>query len=110
MRSVSVAGRIAAVLAVAVAVVVVAVLLFAGGTGGYTVKAEFQNAAQLVKGNPVQVGGVQAGTVKDIQLSPDGQALVTISVQDDYAPLKDGTKATIRQASLSGIANRYVDL
>jgi len=110
MRSVSVAGRIAAVLAVAVAVVVVAVLLFAGGGGGYTVKAQFIDASQLVKGNLVQVGGVRAGSVKDIQVTKDGQAIVTMSIDEDYAPLKQGTRATIRQASLSGIANRYVDL
>jgi phospholipid/cholesterol/gamma-HCH transport system substrate-binding protein len=110
MRSVSVAGRIAAVLAVVVAVVVVAVLLFGGGGGGYTVKVQFQNASQLVKGNLVQVGGVRAGSVKEIKITPDGQALVTIQVSEEYAPLKQGTRATIRQASLSGIANRYVDL
>ena len=110
MGSVSVAGRIAAVLAVVAAVVVVSLLLFAGGGGGYTVKAEFQNASQLVKGNLVQVGGVKAGTVKEIELSPDGQAIVTIGVDEDYAPLRTGTRATIRQASLSGIANRYIDL
>ena len=110
MRSVSVAGRIAAVLAVVAAVVVVAVLLFAGGGGGYTVKVRFQNASQLVKGNLVQVGGVKAGAVTDIKLTPQGQADVTIQVDPDYAPLKTGTTATIRQASLSGIANRYVDL
>ena len=28
----------------------------------------------------------------------------------DYAPLREGTTAVIRQFSLSGIANRYVDL
>ena len=110
MGSVSVAGRIAAVLAVAAAVVLVAVLLFGGGSGGYTVKAEFQNASQLVKGNLVQVAGVQAGTVEEIELSNDGRAIITMKVQEDYAPLREGTRATIKQASLSGIANRYVDL
>ena len=110
MGSVSVAGRIAAVLAVAAAVVLVAVLLFGGGGGGYTVKAEFQNASQLVKGNLVQVAGVKAGTIQEIELTNDGQALVTMKIEEDYAPLKLGTRATIRQASLSGIANRYVDL
>ena len=110
MGSVSVAGRIAAVLAVAAAVVVVAVLLFAGGGGGYTVDVHFKNASQLVKGNLVQVGGTPAGSVEKIDLTPDGQAVVTIKVDDQYAPLKQGTKAAVRQASLSGIANRYVDL
>jgi phospholipid/cholesterol/gamma-HCH transport system substrate-binding protein len=110
MGSVSVAGRIAAVLAVAAAVVLVAVLLFGGGSGGYTVKAKFLNASQLVKGNLVQVAGVKAGTVEEIELTNEGLAIVTMKIEDDYAPLKVGTKATIRQASLSGIANRYVDL
>jgi phospholipid/cholesterol/gamma-HCH transport system substrate-binding protein len=110
MGSVSVAGRIAAVLAVVVAVIVVAVLLFSGGSGGYTVKAQFINAGQLVRGNNVQVGGVKAGSVKKIEIAPNGQAIVTFQVDEDYAPLKQGTRATIRQASLSGIANKYVDL
>jgi phospholipid/cholesterol/gamma-HCH transport system substrate-binding protein len=110
MGSVSVAGRIAAVLAVVLAVVVVSVLLFGGGGGGYTVKVQFLNAAQLVEGNVVQVGGTTAGSVKKIDITPNGQAVVEISVDDRYAPLKQGTKATVRQASLSGIANRYVDL
>jgi phospholipid/cholesterol/gamma-HCH transport system substrate-binding protein len=110
MGSVSVAGRIAAVLAVTAAVVLVAVLLFAGGGGGYTIKAEFQNASQLVKGNLVQVAGTEAGTVEKIELTDDGRAVVTLKIEEDFAPLKAGTKATIRQASLSGIANRYIEL
>src|SRR5215208_7652697 len=108
MGSVSVAGRIAAVLAVVAAVVVVAVLLFAGGGGGYTVKARFQNASQLVKGNLVQVSGQAVGKVENIDLTPDGQAEITMSIDDDHAPLRRGTRAIVRQASLSGIANRYV--
>ena len=30
--------------------------------------------------------------------------------EDGYKPLREGTRATVRQASLSGIANRYIDL
>jgi phospholipid/cholesterol/gamma-HCH transport system substrate-binding protein len=111
MPSVSPAGRAAAIGAVVLAIVVVAVLLFTGGGGGgYKVKAEFLNASQLVKGNLVQIGGTKVGTVDDIEISKDGQAVITLKISDDYAPLKQGTKATIRQASQSGIANRYVDL
>jgi phospholipid/cholesterol/gamma-HCH transport system substrate-binding protein len=103
-------GRLAAVGAVVAAIVIVAVLLFAGGGGGYTAKIHFVNAGQLVKGNQVETGGTSIGTVDDIQLTPDGQAVITVSIQDAYAPLRQGTRATIRQASLSGIANRYIDL
>jgi phospholipid/cholesterol/gamma-HCH transport system substrate-binding protein len=101
--------RIAAVTALLVATVLVAVLLL-GGSEAYTVKAHFENASQLVKGNLVQVSGTKVGVVKSIRLTPNGQAEVTFEVTDDYAPLKRGTLAVVRQASLSGVANRYIDL
>jgi phospholipid/cholesterol/gamma-HCH transport system substrate-binding protein len=96
----------AAVLGVAV---MVAVLLFTGG-GGYTVTAEFVNAGQLVKGGEVRVGGVAVGTVKQIDVSQNGLAEVKFDVNNDFAPLRNGTRAIIRPTSLSGIANRYIDL
>jgi len=102
--------RAAALAAVLVVAVAVAVTLLGGPGGGYTVKADFQNAAQLVKGNLVQTGGAPVGKVTNIDLTPDGQARVTMKIKDDYAPLRRGTLATVRQASLSGVANRYIDL
>jgi len=95
---------------VLLAIVAVAVLLFTGD-GGYRVTAEFVNAGQLVKGNEVKAGGVAVGSVKDIDVTQDGRAKVTLGIDDsDYQPLRRGTHVTIKQASLSGIANRYVDL
>ena len=91
------------------AVVVVAVLLFRSGGGGYEVSATFQNAGQLVKGNQVEVGGRPIGTIDDIELTSDGRARVKMTL-DEFTPLHDGTTATIRANSLSGIANRYVSL
>jgi phospholipid/cholesterol/gamma-HCH transport system substrate-binding protein len=102
-------GRVAALIGLVIAVLAVVVLLGNGG-GSYEVTAEFQNAGQLVKGNLVVVGGTEAGTVKSIELGPEGQALVTFSVDDDYAPLHRGTIATIRSPSLSQIAGRQVQL
>jgi phospholipid/cholesterol/gamma-HCH transport system substrate-binding protein len=102
--------RAAALAAVLVVAIVVALLLLRSPGGDYKVKARFQNAAQLVKGNLVQTGGAPIGTVKTIDLTPDGQAEVTMQIKSDYAPLRRGTLATIRQASLSGVANRYIDL
>jgi phospholipid/cholesterol/gamma-HCH transport system substrate-binding protein len=103
-------GRVAAVLALIGAVIVVLLLVLGGGSP-YTVTAQFANASQLVTGNNVNVAGVPVGSVKEISLSDDGQALVKMEISDDaYAPLPQGTEATIRSQSLSGIANRYVDL
>ena len=102
-------GRVLALGAIIAAVVIVAFILFSGD-GGYQLTARFQNAAQLVPGNEVYVGGVPAGSVKDIKITQNGQADVQVEVLDKYAPLRQGTRAIIKQTSLSGIANRYVDI
>ncbi|HZI91831.1 MAG TPA: MCE family protein [Thermoleophilaceae bacterium] len=103
------ATRTVALGAVIAAVVLVALLLFGGGEA-YTVKARFINAAQLVKGNVVDVGGTNAGLVKDFELTPDGQAEVEIEVDERYAPLRVGTRAQIRSAGQTSVSGRYVQL
>ena len=110
MRSLSAIGRVAAVGALIAGIVLVSLILFGGGGGGYKVHARFLNAGQLVKGNPVQVGGVPVGSVKGIKITPDGHAEIELSIDGDHAPLRRGTRAEIRQFSQSGLANRYVDL
>jgi phospholipid/cholesterol/gamma-HCH transport system substrate-binding protein len=94
---------------VVAALLVVAFLLLGSGDS-YKVTAEFQNASQLVPGNQVEVAGTPAGSIEDISLGEDGTALVEMSISDDYAPLREGTIATVRSQSLSGVANRYVQL
>src|SRR6476469_2378519 len=103
------ARRIGALVAVLVVALAVGYLLLGGGSD-YTVKLRVDNASQLVKGNLVQVAGTTVGKVKKIGLTPDSQALITISVDGDYAQLKEGTQAVVRQASLSGVAHRSIDL
>jgi phospholipid/cholesterol/gamma-HCH transport system substrate-binding protein len=110
MRSFSSIGRVAALGAVIAAAALAALVLFGRGDGGYEVKARFLNAGQLVKGNPVQSGGVPIGSVAGIAIAPNGQAEITLEIDGDHAPLRRGTQAAIRQFSQSGIANRYVDL
>jgi phospholipid/cholesterol/gamma-HCH transport system substrate-binding protein len=102
-------ARIAGAGIVVVAALLVALVLFRGD-GGYTVTAEFLNGGQLVPGNPVRVAGANVGTVEDLSISENGEALVRFTVDEEYAPLRRGTRAMIKQTSLSGIANRYVDL
>jgi phospholipid/cholesterol/gamma-HCH transport system substrate-binding protein len=109
MRTVSGVGRVAAIGAVVAAAILVGILIFAGG-GGYTVKATFLNANQLVKGNQVELDGTPIGSVKDMALTPNGQAVITLGIDGAHSPLPEGVTATIRQASQSGIANRYVEL
>jgi phospholipid/cholesterol/gamma-HCH transport system substrate-binding protein len=103
-------GRVAAVGAVVIAVVVVAVIVLGGGSS-YTVNAVFQDASQIVSGDQVEIAGNAVGTVSKIALTRSGQAQMTLSIDgSDYTPLHQGTQATVRSSSLSGIANRYVDL
>jgi phospholipid/cholesterol/gamma-HCH transport system substrate-binding protein len=95
--------------ALAVAVVVVAIILLSGGSE-HTYKLVFENAGQLVKDDDVQVGGRRIGSVRKIELTNNNQAQITIAVDNDFAPLHEGTTATIRATSLSGVANRYIAL
>ena len=108
MRSVSGVGRIAAIGAVVIAVAVTGYLLL--GSRSYTVTAEFENAGQLVKGNPVQVSGVSVGTVSDIEIARNGNVDIVMTLSGPQLPLKAGTTAQIRQLSLSSIAGRYIEL
>jgi phospholipid/cholesterol/gamma-HCH transport system substrate-binding protein len=93
-----------------VAAAVLAALVMFGGDGGYRVTAVFDNAGQLVKGNQVQVGGRAVGSITGIELNGRAQAVVEMKLEEGVAPLHQGTLATIRASSLSGIANRYVSL
>ncbi|MGN6169078.1 MAG: MlaD family protein, partial [Solirubrobacteraceae bacterium] len=77
----------------------------------YQVRAVFANASQIVSGDLVEVSGLKIGTVSDINLTHNGQAQLTLDITNhSYDPLRQGTQATIRELSLSGIASRYVDL
>jgi phospholipid/cholesterol/gamma-HCH transport system substrate-binding protein len=98
-----------AVGALVLVLLVVALIVFGGG-GNSTYKLEFAEGDQLVRGDQVQVGGVPVGSVKDIALTHDFKALVTISVDSSLAPLHAGTVAQVRVPSLSSVANRYIAL
>ena len=102
-------ARIAALGALIAAAVLVAVVFLGGdGTRPYTIR--FQNAGQLVKDDDVQIGGRRIGSIKDIRLTTDNQADIDVEISEEFAPLREGTRATIRATSLSGIANRYIAL
>ena len=99
-------ARVAGIGALVVAVVLAVVVLF-GGDDGHEYELLFETGGQLVPGNEVLVGGQPVGTVDELTLTDDGQAEVKITVDE---PLHEGTTATVRATSLSGIANRYIAL
>lgn len=102
-------ARGAAIGCLIAAVIAVAVLMFGSG-GGTEYTVHMQTGNQLVKGNEVKVGGLAVGKIKSIQLGNDNQAEVKITVNDEFAPLHQGTTATVRQNSLPSVANRYIVL
>ena len=99
-------ARAAAGAALIAGFVLVLIVLFGNGNGR-TYHLLFENGGQLVSGNEVLRAGQHIGSVKDVTLTDDSQAEVTISVDE---PLHQGTSAVIRATSLSGIANRYVSI
>ncbi len=103
-------SRALATLALVLSVAILAWLLFLRGSAGHEYTFVFENAGQLVRDNDVQVGGRRVGSITDIELTDDNQAAVTVKVEEPFAPLREGTEATVRLTSLSGIANRYIAL
>ena len=105
-------GRTGVRVAAALAIGLVAIFVVWTVMGGdaYEVRARFQAATQVVKGNEVKIAGRHVGLVKKIGLTDDGEAELKLKLDEEFAPLRTGTRATLRIASLSGIVNRYVDL
>jgi phospholipid/cholesterol/gamma-HCH transport system substrate-binding protein len=100
--------RWSAVAALALAVAVVAYL--ATRPSSYHYGFDFVDAGQLVTGDLVRIGGTEAGTVDSISLTSNGLAQVRVSLDSSFAPLRQGTTATIRSPGLSSVASRYIDI
>jgi phospholipid/cholesterol/gamma-HCH transport system substrate-binding protein len=89
-------------------VVALALVLTGGGSREYHVM--MQNAGLLVPGDLVRIGGVQAGEVKGLDLTPDGQADVRISLGEKWGRLHAGTRVTVRASGIATVTGRYVDI
>lgn len=76
------------------------------GFGGNTHQAEFSDASGLHKGNMVQVGGMRAGRVQDVELRGD-RVLVTFEVDHGVEFGKD-SRASVEVLNLLG--EKYLEL
>src|ERR1051325_1499933 len=75
----------------------------------YEVKIPFKEATQLAEQSDVRISGVNVGKVQSIELAPDGkQALATVDIDDQYAPIPESTRAILRTKTLLG--ETYVEL
>lgn len=100
----------AAVVAVVLAGLALAAVLVGLGSSPYEVRAQFDDASQLVRGDLVQIAGRRVGTVSSIDLTSDNRAEITLRLEGPARPLREGTHATVRTVGLSGVTNRYVEL
>jgi phospholipid/cholesterol/gamma-HCH transport system substrate-binding protein len=93
-----------------IVVLALVTLLVAGRDDSREYRVVMQNAGQLVPGDLVRIGGVQAGSVKGLELTPDGQAVVTLAVDKQWGKLHAGTTVTVRASGIATVTGRYVDL
>jgi phospholipid/cholesterol/gamma-HCH transport system substrate-binding protein len=97
--------------AIGAAVILIAALFFvyayqtsgkAEGVGGYTVSAEFDNAAGVNTGTDIRLAGIKIGTVTGQSLNPENyQAVITMAI-DPKISLSDDTTAKITSEGLLG--------
>lgn len=78
-----------------------------GGGDGRSVIAIFDTVAGLEPKSPVRLAGVRVGTVDEIQLTPEGNARVIMSVHED---VKIYPGASARVASLGLLGEKYVEI
>ena len=109
-------GRIAAMVGFTLSVAALLMFLWTafGGTlplrpEGYRFKADFPEAALLVKEADVRMAGVNIGKVKSKELGPGGRTTrVEIELDGRFAPIGRDARAILRQKSLLG--ETYVEI
>ena len=104
--------------AVTVLVTIVAVFLSYNATSGlpfvptYDLRANLPNAAQLVRGFEVRIGGARVGVISEIdpRRRADGStyAQVTMKLDKQIEPLPEGSMLRVRPRSALGL--KYIEL
>ena len=97
--------RFAAASLIVFALAAVLGALGAGGADGdrYLVRAEFDNASFIVKGENVKVSGVTVGTVHGLDVTPDHRAVLILEIDDPaFRPFRRDAHCSIGLQSLIG--------
>jgi virulence factor Mce-like protein len=103
------AAVLAVVLCAAGAVAVVLLATAAGGSsGGYTVRAIFDDAGNVISGEEVKIDGVRVGTVGSVTPTPQQKAAVVLKIENPgFQDFRSDASCTIRPQALIG--EKYVD-
>src|SRR5205814_5404881 len=74
-----------------------------GGGSGYTVRAIFDDAANIVAGEDVKIAGAKVGKVNSLDVTPQNKAAVTFQIDKaGFTPFHQDASCTIRPQSLIG--------
>ena len=97
--------------AAGIAVLAVIALLAAsagGSNGGYTVRAIFDDAGNIISGEDVKIDGVKVGTVGSVTPTPQAKAAVILHIEDTgFQDFRADASCTVRPQALIG--EKYVD-
>jgi len=77
------------------------------GSDSYTLDARFSSASGVNPGGRIEIAGVRIGTVKNVVLSDNFFAIVTLELPNSLQ-LDDDTIASVKTAGLIG--DRFIDL
>jgi phospholipid/cholesterol/gamma-HCH transport system substrate-binding protein len=94
----------ASALALLALVVVVLLATSAGGSGGsYEVRAIFDDAANIISGEVVKIGGVKVGVVGSVTPTPQQKAAVILKIEDTgFQDFREDASCTIEPQALIG--------
>jgi ABC-type transporter Mla subunit MlaD len=92
----------------ALAAVVLLATSAGGSSGSYTVRAIFDDAANIIPGENVKIGGVKVGTVGAVTPTPEAKAAVILKISSSgFKDFRADASCTIRPQALIG--EKFVD-
>lgn len=90
-------------LAVALLVAILVATAAGGSSGGYTVHAIFDSAANIVPSEDVKIDGVKVGTVGTVTPTPQGKAAITLKITNPgFQDFRADASCTIEPQALIG--------
>jgi phospholipid/cholesterol/gamma-HCH transport system substrate-binding protein len=89
-------------------VAIIAAALVSGGSDGYKLKAQFDQAGGLRAGFKVRIDGAPVGKIDKLELDSQDRVVATLLIDKSAAPVGRDVRATARAADLLG--EKFVDL
>lgn len=103
-----VAGVAGTACVAALALVVLLGVSAGGNNGGYTVRAIFDDAGNVISGEDVKIDGVKVGTVGTVTPTPQAKAAVVLNIENPgFQNFRSDATCTVRPQALIG--EKFVD-